>query len=77
MLSKGERYNLRRAALFGLLSGCFGSLVYVAASAGLVLSGVGSFGPISQTIHWLLAIFGLSAVLTTLVILLFESYSEP
>jgi len=75
--SRGKRFNLRRVLLFGLLSGCFITLVSVAVSAVLVLCGLVPLSPSSGRIYWLLVIFGLSSVSIIIAILVYESFCEP
>jgi C4-dicarboxylate transporter len=77
MRSRSEGYNLRKALFFGLLGGCFTSLVSITVSGGLVAAGLASLAPISDTIHWVLATFGVSSLLTVLAILALESFCEP
>jgi hypothetical protein len=77
MHSRGERHKLRRALLFGLLSGCFITLISVAVSVCLALSGLVPLRPSSGTISWLLGIFGVCSVTVFMAILAYESFFEP
>lgn len=75
--SKSARYTLRRALVFGLLGGCFVTLVATAVSGIFMLCGLESLGPISTTLYWVLAIFGVSSVTIMLAVLAYEDFLEP
>jgi Mg/Co/Ni transporter MgtE len=77
MGSKSARYTLRRAFLFGLLGGCFVTLVAVVVAVVFVLSGLISLGSVSTAIYWALGIFGVSSVTLMLAVLVYESFCEP
>lgn len=77
MGSKSARYTLRHAFLFGLLGGCFVTLVAVVVAVVFLLSGLVSSGSVSTAIYWALAIFGVSSVTIMLAVLVYESFCEP
>lgn len=76
MRSRAERRSFRRALLFGVLSGCFVSMVSVIVVAGLALTGLLSLGPIPDAIYWALAIFGVSSITIILAALVYDSFCE-
>jgi hypothetical protein len=77
MGSKSARYTFRRALLFGLVGGCFITLMSVAVAGVFMLCGLGSLGPILTAIYWALAVFGVSSITIMLAVLVYESFCEP
>jgi hypothetical protein len=75
--SKSAGWTWRHALLYGLLGGCFFTLASVAVAGVFVLCGLLSLGPISTTIYWALAIFGVSSITIMLAVLVYESFCEP
>jgi hypothetical protein len=62
--------------LFGLLSGCFTSLVSIAVWGVLAVSGLFPLPPIRHIVRLLRAILGVSPVLVIVVIIFYESFLE-
>ena len=78
MRSNGERQKLRKALVFGLLSGCFITLVSIAVSGVLyALTGWGSLRLDWSTVYWSLAIFGVSSVSIIIGVIVYVSFCEP
>ena len=69
-----ERALLRRVFLFSLLSGCFTSLVSLAATAALGLSGLFPLAAIGDMIRLLPVIFVVSCVLVMMGIILYGGF---
>jgi amino acid transporter len=78
MRSNGGRRRFRRILVFGLLSGCFITLVSIAVSGVFyAVSGWGALRLDWNTVYWLLAIFGLSSVSIIIAVIVYESFSAP
>jgi len=77
MGAKSARYTFRKALLFGVLGGCFITLVSLGVSGIFVLCGLVSLGTMSRTIYIALAIFGVSSVTIMVAVIAYEAFCEP
>jgi hypothetical protein len=67
-----ETCFLRRVVVFSLLSGCFTSLVSLAVTAALGLSGLVALPPVGDMLRLLPLIFAVSCVLVMVGIIFYE-----